>query len=81
MGNVVSYNTIYDAPHVGILGGGMSVFLFLFPFFLSRHLIFLFKGNNHIFEYNYIHDVCYEVSDSGAFYTGMSAVRYSKKRK
>ena len=40
-------------------------------------------GNNCIFEYNYLHDLCYEVTDSGAFYTGRSwilrgnIIRYS----
>jgi len=29
-------------------------------------------GNNHIFEYNVVFNVCSEVSDSGAFYTGRS---------
>lgn len=32
----------------------------------------LMYGNNHIFEYNYIHDVCLEVEDQGAFYYGRS---------
>ncbi|MHA7108678.1 right-handed parallel beta-helix repeat-containing protein [Sunxiuqinia elliptica] len=27
-------------------------------------------GNNHLVEYNYIHDVCLEVEDQGAFYYG-----------
>lgn len=27
-------------------------------------------GNNHLLEYNYIHDVCTEVEDQGAFYFG-----------
>ncbi|MDY7396894.1 right-handed parallel beta-helix repeat-containing protein [Aureibaculum sp. 2210JD6-5] len=27
-------------------------------------------GNNHIIEYNYIHDVCLEIEDQGAFYYG-----------
>jgi hypothetical protein len=40
-------------------------------------------GNNCIFEYNYLHNLCYEVTDSGAFYTGRSwilrgnIIRYS----
>lgn len=28
------------------------------------------RGNNHLVEYNYIHDVCLEVEDQGAFYYG-----------
>lgn len=30
----------------------------------------LMHGNNHLFEYNYIHDVCTEAEDQGAFYFG-----------
>ena len=30
----------------------------------------LMHGNNHLLEYNYIHDVCTEVEDQGAFYFG-----------
>ena len=30
----------------------------------------LMHGNNHLLEYNYIHDVCNEVEDQGAFYFG-----------
>jgi len=29
-------------------------------------------GNEHLFEGNYLHDLCYEVRDSGAFYVGQS---------
>ena len=32
-------------------------------------MIFL-AGNNCVFSYNHVDHVCYEVSDSGAFYTG-----------
>lgn len=30
----------------------------------------LMHGNNHLIEYNYIHDVCLEVEDQGAIYYG-----------
>ena len=30
----------------------------------------LIHGNNHLIEYNYIHDVCLEVEDQGAIYYG-----------
>ena len=30
----------------------------------------LMHGNNHLLEYNYIHDVCTEAEDQGAFYFG-----------
>jgi len=34
------------------------------------HTAVLFGGNNHLLEYNEIHNVCYETGDVGAFYTG-----------
>ena len=45
--------------------------------------VHIFPGNDCIFEYNNLHDLCYEVTDSGAFYTGRSwihrgnVIRYS----
>ena len=32
----------------------------------------LCTGNDCLFEYNSLSDLCYEVTDSGAFYTGRS---------
>ena len=29
-------------------------------------------GNDCLFEYNFLSDLCYEVTDSGAFYSGRS---------
>lgn len=29
-------------------------------------------GNDHLFDSNFVHDVCFESSDAGAFYTGRS---------
>ncbi|MCQ0112622.1 right-handed parallel beta-helix repeat-containing protein [Zhouia amylolytica] len=43
----------------------------------------LMHGNNHLIEYNYIHDVCLEVEDQGAVYYGRdpsergSVIRYN----
>ncbi len=34
------------------------------------HLAVLFTGNEHVMEYNRIHDVCVETGDVGVFYTG-----------
>lgn len=51
--------------------------------FNAPHAGILGGGNDCIFEYNYLHDLCYEVTDSGAFYTGRSwisrgnIIRYS----
>ena len=49
----------------------------------SPHEAITYKGNNHIIEYNLIHDVCLLSDDAGAIYSGRSwvwygnAVRYS----
>ena len=34
------------------------------------HTAILFKGNDHLIEYNNIHHVCTETADAGAIYTG-----------
>lgn len=36
----------------------------------APHAAILLHGNDHIIEYNEIHDVCRETSDAGAFYMG-----------
>ena len=35
-------------------------------------IIVLLIGNDCLFEYNHIANLCYEATDSGAFYTGRS---------
>jgi hypothetical protein len=36
----------------------------------APHMAIGFSGNDHLMEYNDIHDVCYEYNDAGAIYTG-----------
>lgn len=38
----------------------------------APHAAILFGGNDHLFEYNEIHSVCYESHDCGAIYAGRS---------
>lgn len=38
----------------------------------APHSAILFGGNDHLFEYNEIHSVCYESHDCGAIYAGRS---------
>lgn len=52
VGNSFSGNEISNAPHSGILGGGVS----------------------NTFTANFLHDLCFEVSDSGSWYAGRSWV-------
>ena len=42
----------------------------------SPHEAITYKGNNHIIEYNSIHDVCLLSDDAGAIYSGRSWVWY-----
>ena len=42
----------------------------------SPHEAITYKGNNHIVEYNNIHDVCLLSDDAGAIYSGRSWVWY-----
>ncbi len=42
----------------------------------SPHEAITYKGNNHVIEYNNIHDVCLLSDDAGAIYAGRSWVWY-----
>lgn len=44
--------------------------------FNSPHEAITYSGNNHIVEYNLIHDVCLLSDDAGAIYSGRSWVNY-----
>lgn len=45
----------------------------------STHEAITYSGNNHIIEYNVIHDVCLESSDAGAIYSGRSWSYYGNE--
>ncbi|MEK7397939.1 MAG: right-handed parallel beta-helix repeat-containing protein [Candidatus Poribacteria bacterium] len=36
----------------------------------APHIAISFSGNDHVMEFNEIHDVCYESNDAGAIYSG-----------
>lgn len=55
-------------PGVGIDGVGNRASHNLI--YNGPHNAIHFSGNDHILEYNEIHNVCYETGDVGAFYTG-----------
>lgn len=71
VGNNYTYLDISNGPHAGILGGGEHR-KNCQQYFSIKYSPPYPAGNNCIFEYNYLHDLCYEVTDSGAFYTGRS---------
>ena len=72
VGNIYSYNYISNGPHNGILGGGNQV-----------SPMTNLGGCNNTFEYNYIINTTFEVSDSGSFYTcgqnGMGWIGWDNK--
>jgi len=71
-------NLVHDWPEVvmtyqgGIRVGGTGNLAAHNELYNSRHTAIFFGGNNHVIEYNLIHDVCLETSDAGAIYNGRS---------
>jgi hypothetical protein len=55
-------------PAIGVSGVGNHVAHNLIHD--GPHNGILFGGNDHLLEFNEVHDVCYETGDVGAFYTG-----------
>ena len=56
----------------GIKFGGVGVVVSSNLIYGGPHQGISGTGNNHIFEKNYLSDLCLEVGDSGAFYVGKS---------
>ncbi|MBQ7344360.1 MAG: right-handed parallel beta-helix repeat-containing protein [Clostridia bacterium] len=84
-GNTVSNNLIHNWSEVyktyqaGINIGGVGNICANNELYDSPHLAITYDGNNHIFEYNLIHDVCLESDDAGAIYAGMSWSSYGNE--
>lgn len=80
--NIISNNLIHDWSQIyksyqaGIDFGGVGNICANNELFNSPHLAITYSGNNHIFEYNLIHDVCLESDDAGAIYAGKSWSSY-----
>ena len=80
--NVVDNNLIHDWSEIfktyqaGINVGGVGNICSHNELYNAPHLAITYDGNNHIFEYNLIHDVCLQVSDAGAIYAGRSWTSY-----
>lgn len=55
-------------PHIDLTGAGNKIIGC--ELYNSPSMAILMHGNNHLIEGNYIHDVCLEVEDQGAFYYG-----------
>lgn len=61
------WNRMYQ-PGISMSGVGNSVTHNLIH--NAPHMAISFSGNDHIIEFNEIHNVCYESNDAGAMYSG-----------
>lgn len=76
--NVVTNNLIYDWSQVyrtyqaAVSLNGVGAVCSHNEIYNSPHEAITYSGNNHVIEYNVIHDVVLESSDAGAIYAGRS---------
>lgn len=81
-GNIVTNNLIYDWSQVyrtyqaAVSLNGVGAVCSHNEIFQSPHEAITYTGNNHLIEYNVIHDVVLESSDAGAIYAGRSWSAY-----
>lgn len=77
-GNIVTNNLIYDWSQVyqtyqaAVALHGVGATCSHNEIYNSPHEAVTYSGNNHIIEYNVIHDVVLKSSDAGAIYAGRS---------
>lgn len=75
-GNFVVGCTIHDynrwdfTYRAGVSVDGVSNLIAYNAIYNAPHNAILLSGNNHLIEYNDIHDVCLDTGDAGAFYMG-----------
>lgn len=80
--NVAAYNTIHHWSEVintyqgGITLNGVGGLAAHNELHHSPHTAIFYTGNNHVMEYNQIHDVCLNTRDAGAIYSGRSYTWY-----
>lgn len=83
--NVVTNNLIHDWSQVyrtyqaAVSLNGVGGTCSHNEIYNSPHEAITYKGNNHIIEYNVIHDVVLESSDAGAIYSGRSWSDYGNE--
>ena len=83
--NVISNNLVHDWSQIyktyqaGIALGGVGNICANNELYNSPHLGITYSGNNHVIEYNLLHDVCLESSDSGTIYAGKSWSSYGNE--
>lgn len=80
--NIVTNNLIYDWSQVyqtyqaAVALNGVGGLCSHNEIYNSPHEAITYNGNNHIIEYNVIHDVVLKSSDAGAIYAGRSWSEY-----
>lgn len=77
-GHVVSNNWIHNFSVIrrtytpGIAVNGVGIHVAHNEISHAPHFGIRFSGNNHLIEYNYLHDLLWESNDAGAIYSGRS---------
>ena len=81
--SIHDYSLEYRVYRPGIRMTGVGMKVANNEIYNAPHSAIMYTGNEHIIEYNYIHDVVCETSDSGAVYAGQdflghgSVIRYN----
>ena len=68
--HIHNFGRVYRTYAPGIYMYGVGDYLAHNYVHDSPHMAVLFKGNDHILEYNEVHDIAKETGDVGAFYIG-----------
>ncbi len=68
--DIHNYNRWDRTYHAGVGINGVGNRIAHNAIYNAPHNAILLSGNDHVIEYNNIHDVCEEVGDAGAFYMG-----------
>jgi len=67
---IYNYNRIYRTYCAGVKIMGVGNHIAHCEIYDSPHFAIQLSGNDHLIEYNNIHDVCQSTEDTGAFYYG-----------
>lgn len=80
--NIVDNNSLHDIGEIqktyiaGVNMEGTGNKVSHNEIYNAPHTGILYYGNDHVIEYNHIHDVVLQSSDAGAIYTGLSYCTY-----
>jgi len=68
--SIHEYNRIYQTYCAGVQISGVGNRIANCEIYNAPHCAILLAGNEHLIEYNNIHDVCLDADDAGALYYG-----------